>query len=108
MAPLPPSKKQKARPAKRQGASSVRHTRAIQRDRTKRPLAAPLSGPVAQGLTALPFARPVSAKHWLQASNPSERWKWDVMFQDLPPVKGAVDPSAVPTPIGAVPLKEVK
>ena len=51
MAPLPPSKKKKARPAKRQGASSVRHTRAIQRDRTKRPLAAPLSGPVAQGLT---------------------------------------------------------
>ena len=25
--------------------------------------------------------------HWLQASNPSERWKWDFMFQDLPPVK---------------------
>ena len=25
---------------------------------------------------------------WLQASNPSERWKWDHMFQDLPPVKG--------------------
>ena len=20
--------------------------------------------------------------------NPSERWKWDFMFQDLPPVKG--------------------
>ena len=30
----------------------------------------------------------MSAKHWLQASNPSERWKWDFMFQDLPPVKG--------------------
>ena len=28
-----------------------------------------------------------SARHWLQASNPSERWKWDFMFQDLPPVK---------------------
>ena len=25
----------------------------------------------------LAFARPVSAQHWLQASNPSERWKWD-------------------------------
>jgi hypothetical protein len=36
---------------KRKGSSTVRHTRAIQRDRTKRPLAAPLSGPVAQGLT---------------------------------------------------------
>ncbi len=38
-------------------------------------------------LASLAFARPVAAKHWLQASNPSERWKWDVMFQDLPPVK---------------------
>ncbi len=34
------------------------------------------------------FNRPMAAKHWLQASNPSERWKWDFMFQDLPPVKG--------------------
>ena len=30
----------------------------------------------------------VAAKTWLQTSNPSERWKWDHMFQDLPPVKG--------------------
>ena len=34
------------------------------------------------------FARAVSARNWLQASNPSERWKWDFMYQDLPPVKG--------------------
>ena len=34
------------------------------------------------------FTRPVPAASWLQASNPSERWKWDFMFQDLPPVKG--------------------
>lgn len=34
------------------------------------------------------FSRPVSAEHWLQASNPMERWKWNVMFQDLPPIKG--------------------
>ena len=26
--------------------------------------------------------------NWLQASNPSERWKWDFLYQDLPPVKG--------------------
>ena len=39
------------------------------------------------GLDELTFARPVSARTWLQASNPSERWKWDFMFQDLPPVK---------------------
>jgi len=34
------------------------------------------------------FTRPMPAKTWLQASNPSERWKWDHMFNDLPPVKG--------------------
>ena len=36
----------------------------------------------------LTFNRPLPARTWLQASNPSERWKWDFMFQDLPPVKG--------------------
>jgi hypothetical protein len=30
------------------------------------------------------------------------------MFQDLPPVKGNVEPSALPMPAGAIPLKEVK
>jgi predicted molibdopterin-dependent oxidoreductase YjgC len=30
----------------------------------------------------------IPASNWLQASNPSERWKWDFMFHDLPPVKG--------------------
>lgn len=39
-------------------------------------------------LTDTVFNRPVSAEHWLKASNPMERWKWDTMFQDLPPVKG--------------------
>ena len=50
-------------------------------------------------LSSLAFARPVAAKHWLQASNPSERWKWDVMFQDLPPVKfeGRPDPTSIPS-----------
>jgi NADH-quinone oxidoreductase subunit G len=57
------------------------------------------------GITTLAFGRPVSARHWLQASNPSERWKWDFMFQDLPPVKGDVDPTALP---GMIPLREVK
>ncbi len=60
------------------------------------------------GLTTLAFRRPQAARHWLQESNPSERWKWDFMFQDLPPVKGAVDPSALPLPPGAIALKEVK
>ena len=36
----------------------------------------------------LAFTRPMPARTWLQASNPSERWKWDFMYQDLPPVKG--------------------
>jgi NADH-quinone oxidoreductase subunit G len=51
-----------------------------------------------EGLAAIAFARPVTAKHWLQSSNPSERWKWDVMFQELPPVKfeGRPDPSTIP------------
>ncbi len=58
-----------------------------------------------EGITALAFATPVTARHWLQASNPSERWKWDFMFQDLPPVKGTVDTTALP---GLIPLREVK
>ncbi|MGE3840697.1 MAG: molybdopterin-dependent oxidoreductase [Vicinamibacterales bacterium] len=40
-----------------------------------------------EGLAALGADRPRSARNWLQASNPSERWKWDFLFQDLPPVK---------------------
>ncbi|HXW06582.1 MAG TPA: molybdopterin-dependent oxidoreductase [Vicinamibacterales bacterium] len=51
-------------------------------------LASALAGnPAYAGIASLAFARPVPARTWLQASNPSERWKWDFMFQDLPPVK---------------------
>ena len=59
------------------------------------------------GLADLAFARPVTAKHWLQASNPSERWKWDVMFQDLPPVKfeGRTDPTSIP--VSAIRLQKI-
>jgi NADH-quinone oxidoreductase subunit G len=60
-----------------------------------------------KGLTTLAFSAPMEARHWLQASNPSERWKWDFMYQDLPPVKGELDPSALPLPPGAIPLKRV-
>src|SRR5436190_308712 len=49
----PPKKRPAPQRKRRQGGSTVRHTRAIQRDRTKRPVAAPLSGPVEQGLTGL-------------------------------------------------------
>jgi NADH-quinone oxidoreductase subunit G len=52
-------------------------------------LAAALAGrPAYAGLGALAFNRPMATEHWLEASNPMERWKWNVMFQDLPPVKG--------------------
>ncbi|MBI4478115.1 MAG: (2Fe-2S)-binding protein [Acidobacteria bacterium] len=44
-------------------------------------------------LAQLTFARPLAARTWLQVSNPSERWKWDFLFQDLPPVKFAGDPT---------------
>jgi NADH-quinone oxidoreductase subunit G len=58
-------------------------------------------------LGELSFARPVGAKNWLQASNPSERWKWNVMFQDLPPVKfdGRPDPTSIPA--AAIRLQQV-
>jgi len=64
--------------------------------------------PGLQGVTTLPFNKPLEARHWLQASNPSERWKWDFMYQDLPPVKGTVDLSSLPLPAGAIPLKPVR
>jgi NADH-quinone oxidoreductase subunit G len=66
------------------------------------------SVPELAGITSLAFAPVVNARHWLQASNPSERWKWDFMFQDLPPVKGAVETSALPAPPGVIRLHEVK
>jgi len=59
-----------------------------------------------EGLTSLAFAQPVHAKSWLQASNPSERWKWDFMYQDLPPVKFEGEPFS--TNFAYIPLKEVK
>jgi predicted molibdopterin-dependent oxidoreductase YjgC len=58
-------------------------------------------------LATVTFNRPVSAKHWLQASNPSERWKWDFMFQDLPPIKFGEDFGPLPR-AEVIPLKEVK
>ncbi len=57
------------------------------------------------GLSSLAFVRPVPARHWLQASNPMERWKWDFMFQDLPPVKFAATPRT--TAQNLIPLQKV-
>jgi NADH-quinone oxidoreductase subunit G len=64
--------------------------------------------PALEGLTMLAFSRPMEARHWLQASNPSERWKWDFMYQDLPPVKGNVDLNSLPLPPNAIPLRPVE
>jgi predicted molibdopterin-dependent oxidoreductase YjgC len=60
-----------------------------------------------EGITDLAFARPLAARHWLQASNPSERWKWDFMFQDLPPVKFSGKPFSTNFE-GVIPLTESK
>lgn len=53
-------------------------------------IAQAMSGkPAYQDIAQIGFARPVPARSWLHTSNPSERWKWDHLFQDLPPVKGS-------------------
>jgi NADH-quinone oxidoreductase subunit G len=59
------------------------------------------------GLAGVIFNRPLPLAHWLQASNPMERWKWNVMFQDLPPVKGHnVQMEGAPAP-SVIPLRLV-
>ncbi len=60
-----------------------------------------------EGIATLAFARPISARTWLDASNPSERWKWDFMYQDLPPTKFAGEPFSTNFE-GVIQLKEVK
>jgi NADH-quinone oxidoreductase subunit G len=79
-------------------------TRLSTPERARTEIAAELAHLQAYGtLTQMMFNRPVPARTWLQASNPSERWKWDFLFKDLPPVKGALDPSSLP---GAPTLRE--
>ncbi len=52
-------------------------------------IAAALAGrPAYANLAQIGFARP-TRRQVLQASNPSERRKWEAMFKDLPPVKFA-------------------
>ena len=56
----------------------------------RKDIAATMGGePGLAGIDAVTFAGPETAKHWLQSSNPMERTKWDVLFNDLPPVKFA-------------------
>ena len=73
----------------------------------RRAMAAAMPGtPYAQA-TEIEFARALSARNWLQASNPSERWKWDFMYQDMPPVKGHNVQMEGAMPAGAIPLTPV-
>ena len=66
-----------------------------------------MAAPEFNGIDQLTFGRPIGARHWLQASNPSERWKWDFMYQDAPPTKFAGEPYSTNFD-GVIPLKEVK
>jgi NADH-quinone oxidoreductase subunit G len=78
-------------------------------DRARTEMAAELMHLQAYGaLQQMTFNRPVAARTWLQMSNPSERWKWDFLFQDLPPVKGTLDPSSLPPAPGVVRLKPIE
>jgi NADH-quinone oxidoreductase subunit G len=58
------------------------------------------------GIATMTFSPPVPAGDWLQASNPSERWKWDFMFQDLPPIKFGEDFGPLPR-AEVIPLRKV-
>jgi NADH-quinone oxidoreductase subunit G len=77
-------------------------------DEVRRAIAAAMPGSAYASAATMAFTRPIPASNWLQASNPSERWKWDFLFQDLPPVKGhnvQMESTAVPS---YIPLKPVE
>ena len=79
-------------------------------DDVRRAIAAAMPGTPYASIDKLTFTRVVPARNWLQASNPSERWKWDFMYQDLAPVKGHnVQMEGVPErAIAYIPLKPVE
>ena len=75
----------------------------------RRAVAAAGAGTPYANADQLVFARPISARNWLEASNPSERWKWDFMYQDLPPVKGHnVQMEDAAAQAAFIPLKQVE
>jgi NADH-quinone oxidoreductase subunit G len=75
----------------------------------RRAIAAAMPGSAYAGADQTVFTRPIPAGNWLQVSNPSERWKWDFLFQDLPPVKGhSVQMEGVPLQGAYIPLKPVQ
>ena len=63
--------------------------------------------PAYASLGSTAFARPVTAKHWLHASNPSERWKWDFMFQEVNTQKWDGLTAALPQ-LNIIPLTPVQ
>ncbi len=63
--------------------------------------------PAYAGLASISFANKVTAKHWLQASNPSERWKWDFMFQEVNTQKWDGLTAALPQ-LNIIPLAPVQ
>ena len=72
----------------------------------RRALAVAMPGTPYADADHLVFTRPVPARNWLQESNPSERWKWDFLYQDLPPIKGhSVQMEGVLPPGAYIPLK---
>ena len=72
----------------------------------RRALAVAMPGTPYADADLLVRTRPVPARNWLQASNPSERWKWDFLYQDLPPVKGhSVQMEGVSPRAAYIPLK---
>jgi NADH-quinone oxidoreductase subunit G len=74
----------------------------------RRAIAAAMPGSAYAEAERIVFTRPIPARNWLQTSNPSERWKWDFLFQDLPPVKGhSVQMETVPLQGTYIPLKPV-
>ena len=77
-------------------------------DAIRADLAAALAAnPAYAGLAGMPFAEPIPARTWLEGSNPSERWKWDFMYQDLQPVKLARDPAPLPR-LDVIPLRQTE
>jgi NADH-quinone oxidoreductase subunit G len=78
-------------------------------DDVRRAIAAAGPGTPYANADQLMFHRAVPARNWLQASNPSERWKWDFMYQDLPPVKGHnVQMESAAAQAAFIPLKPVE
>jgi anaerobic selenocysteine-containing dehydrogenase len=74
----------------------------------RRALAAAMPGTPYAEADRLAFTQPVPTRNWLQASNPSERWKWDFLYQDLPPIKGhSVQMEEVSPRDAFIPLKPV-